>query len=165
MPIYEFQKRCRCGEVELWTSEIIEKVDIVCECGRSAKKALSLFSFGGDLGGYGQGGIHVQQLGKTFKNAKDLDAWCAENDCHVEDRTAKAWTSIEDEVRDLCEDEAHELGYVDWEHRQTKRKEDSRMHVAEARTKKINKYTDKHGSEGKATVEDTSVWKDALPSA
>ena len=163
MPIYEFQERCECGEKELWTAEVIGDVELVCECGRPAKKALSMFYFGGDLDGDGQGGIHVQQLGRTFKNAKELDSWCEENNCHVEDRTSKAWTAIEDEVRDLCEEEAQELGYIDHDHRQSKRKEDARMHVAEVRARKIQEYTDKNGSEGKATVDDATIWGDALP--
>tara|TARA_R110002012_G_scaffold103998_2_gene244112 strand:- start:868 stop:1362 length:495 start_codon:yes stop_codon:yes gene_type:complete len=163
MPIYEFQAPCECGEKELWASRVIDGVDITCECGRPALKALSLFSFGGDLEGDGGGGVRVQQLGRTFKNAKALDAWCAENNCHVENRNSKTWTSMEDEVRDLCEDEAKELGYRDWDHRQAKRKEDSRMHVAESRAKKIKKYTDEHGSDGKATVDDAAVWKTPLP--
>ena len=164
MPIYEFQTPCVCGETELWASRVVDGPHIVCDCGRPAKKALSLFSFGGDLEGDGTGSIHVKQLGRSFKNAKALDSWCEQNNCHVENRTSKAWTGIGEYARGLCEEEAKELGYRDWDHRQAKRKEDARMHVAEARAKKIKKYTDKHGSDGQATVDDATVWKEPLPS-
>lgn len=150
MPLYEVE--CRCGNREVYSSARRGWGDaLICdECGSEVRVLMAPANFGGDLA---DRPIPVNQVGRTFRNARDLDAWCDRNNCEVVSKTDSTWREIRDQARQDHVDMVREEGYRDIEDKRQRLKRGRVDRVRAAQEKQMSEYHQQYGSSGSQTVE------------
>jgi hypothetical protein len=109
MPVYDFMEPCpNCGETEVWEMKVIDGPDLVCDCGAPATKKMSAAAFTG-VGNDRR--IYSKQLGKSFANAKELDAYCEANGMVAVSNGSTEWREVVDGSKQDAEDMAVKMGY------------------------------------------------------
>mgnify|MGYP003133771239 FL=1 len=160
MPIYDIN--CECGNRSTLDRVRDDGLALCDECGAMAPRSrVYRVAFTGEFHTASSEFVS-KQLGKTFSSKAAFDRYLEDNDMHVMSDSERR--NFKDDVRSRNDQAARDQGYRDREDRLTKIKDVDHLRdsVAAARQKQIDAYTDKHRSEGKATVE-SDIWQDALP--
>lgn len=115
MPLYEY--RCTADHNHPLTTAyrpIGRRRDpLACDtCGAETEKAISV-----PMGFQGfENPIPVKQLGRTFANAKELDAYCEANNLEVRSSSSPAARAFVDAAIEDAQEQCREEGYRDWDH-------------------------------------------------
>ena len=146
---------------------------IDCECGCDTSKRLTFSSRENDYGGLvpcadcgnlaspmpairavtGCKEININQIGKKFSNAAELDKYCEQNDCEAVSKGSKKWQDFKDRARQGHLEQVQSEGYRDIADKRNRWKRDKVDRARAVQQKKIDKYHDTHGSSGKQTAE------------
>lgn len=135
---------CGCGfagEVFAYTDEIFVDeggyTQVACpDCDAVQRPQTPRFRINqGDLEGRP---IHAQQLGRTFKNSKDMDAYCKQNGLVVDTAGSAGFRKFKDDAREAAEEMYREAGYRDKDdfQRRSRNREEMAERVQAAREQK-----------------------------
>ncbi len=97
--------------------------------------------------------ITINQIGKKFSSAAELDRYCEQNDCEAVSKDSKKWRDFKDSARKGHLDQVKAEGYRDIADKRNRWKGDKVDRARAVQQKKIDSYHDKHGSSDKQTVE------------
>ena len=129
MPIFAIQ--CVCGDDTTFyhahhyerdvEAGLFDREHILCHCGEVAERRNNIPAKPKNPL---KSAIHIDQIGRTFKNAKELDKWAEENNKEVVVNSSPEWQEQKWHARQAAEDAAKEQGYRDVEHFKRDRKKD-----------------------------------------
>lgn len=127
------------------------------ECGEAVPRSVQIPTMLGRFfmkGDGDSGGVYVKQLDRRFHSEKEMLAYAESKGLEPVAPNSDRWKSIKTNNRNLADKDARRDGFSSAEERARLIKNKPKDMVARAREKKIEKYHDEQGSDGKQTLEE-----------
>lgn len=150
---------CKCGSSDGW--RIDEDTAACWDCDTICTRIQRMPAMGGRSfmkGDGDSGGVYVKQLGRRFHSEKEMLNYASAMGLEPVAPNSDRWKGIKYTNRNEADKDAKRDGFSSAKERADLIRNNKRDMVARSRQKKIDKYHDEHGSDGKQTV-DTAFGK------
>lgn len=157
MPLYEY--RCANSRHPLTTAyRSISRRHDPLACGTCGAETSKIISIPAGFQGF-EVPIPVKQLGRTFANAAELDAYCEANNLEVRSSSSPAARAFVDAAIEDAQEQCREEGYRDWDHWEQSR--DNADHVRDLSASVRERVARQQG--GDSHHADSPTFKKPLP--